>query len=147
MTHFVIAENADIDVAEGVGRTARVGIVGKAVLGAEFAVDLIEDDAEVGSGVREEHGATRGFRDCLQGMFTSGIAAAFVFYGADQNRIEQRVGADGRLSRGFEIGTARRFAAVGNENDNGAGFTPLRGEAFLGGGYGVAKWNARAVTG
>src|SRR5215468_11209619 len=130
MTYLVIAEDADVDVAKRVSRTARVGVVGETVLRAEFAVDLVKDDAEVGSGVREKHGSARGFRDGLQGVLACGVAATFIFDGANQNRIKQRVGADGGFARVFEIGPARSFASVGNENDDMAAFALLRGEAF-----------------
>ena len=78
-------------------------------------------------------------------MLTGGIAAAFILYCANQNRIEKRIRANRGFSRGLEIGVARGFAAVGDEDDDMAAFPFLRGEAFGAEDDGVV--NGRACTG
>ena len=65
MADFIVAEDADFDVAERIGGAARIGIVGEAVLRAEFAVDLIENNAEVRGAIGKKHGAASGFSNGL----------------------------------------------------------------------------------
>ena len=62
---FVIAEDADVDVSKRVSGAARIGVIGKTVLRAKFAIDLIENDAKFGEAVGKEHGASGGFRNGL----------------------------------------------------------------------------------
>ena len=130
VANFVITKNVDFDVPERIGRAARGRIVSEAVLRAEFAIDLVEDDSEICHAVRKEHSAARGFRDGLQSMFAGRVASVFTFHGSNQNRVKKRVGAHGRLACGFEIGVACSFAAIGDKNDDVAAFPLLRGKAF-----------------
>src|SRR6266850_4448554 len=118
---FVVA-GADFndDGAVGVGGAARIGIVGKAVLGAELAVDAIEDGAEFLGRVGVEHGAAGGVGHGFEGVFAGGVAAAFAFHGADDDGVEERVGEDGLLAGGIEIGAAGGFAGVGDQDDDAA---------------------------
>src|SRR5882724_297391 len=118
---FVVA-GADFndDGAVGVGGAARIGIVGQAVLGAELAVDAIEDGAEFLGRVGIKHGAAGGVGHGFEGVFAGGVAAAFAFHGADDDGVEERVGEDGFLAGGLEVGAAGRFAGVGDEDDDAA---------------------------
>src|SRR5690349_8068145 len=115
---LVIAEHSYVDVAKRIGGAARIGIVGQAVLGAQFAIDLIEDDAEFAGIIGEKHGATSCFGDGLQGVLAGGVAPVFVFYGANQNRVEQSVRANSCFASGVKIGAARGLASVGDEDDD-----------------------------
>ncbi len=129
MADFVVAEHADFNIAERVRGTARIGIVGEAVLRAQFAVDLIEDDAKFAGIVWEEHGAARGFCDGLQSVLTGGVAAVFVFHGPNENSVNKRVRADGRFASSVKIGAAGGLAAVGDEDNDVTAFPLLRSEA------------------
>src|SRR6266446_2627768 len=110
--------DGDDDGAVGVGGAAGGGIVGKEILGAEFAVDAIEDGAQLLGRVGIEHGAAGGVGHGFEGVFTGGVAAAFVFHRADDDGVEERVGADGCLAGGVEVGGTGGFAGVGNEDDD-----------------------------
>ena len=88
---FVVAEDADVDVSKRINGASRIGVIGKAVLRAKLAIDLIENDAKFGEGVGKEHGASRGFRDGLQSVFAGGITPAFVFHCANQNGVKKSV--------------------------------------------------------
>src|SRR6266478_4744182 len=112
--------DGDDDGAVGVGGAAGGGIVGKEILGAEFAVDAIEDGAQLLGRVGIEHGAAGGVGHGFEGVFTGGVAAAFVFHRADDDGVEERVGADGFLASGIEVRGAGGFAGVGNQDDDPA---------------------------
>src|SRR5712671_5028670 len=90
--------DGDYDGAVGVGGAAGGGIVGEKILGAEFAVDAVEDGAQLLGRIGIEHGAAGG-----------------VGHG-----LEERVGADGCLAGGVEVGGTGGFASVGNEDDDAA---------------------------
>src|ERR1700674_204170 len=51
-------------------------------------------------------------------MFAGGVAAAFAFHGADDDGVKERVGEDGFLAGGIEVGAAGGFAGVGDEDDD-----------------------------
>src|SRR6202030_464428 len=112
--------DGDNDGAVGVGGAARGGVVGEEILGAELAVDAVEDGAEFLGGIGIEHGATGGVGHGFEGVFTGGIAAAFVFHRADDDGVEERVGADGCLAGGVKVRAAGGFASVGNQDDDAA---------------------------
>src|SRR5712671_5543473 len=78
--------DGDYDGAVGVGGAAGIGIVGEEILGAEFL-------GRVGI----EHGAAGGVGHGFEGVFTGGVAAAFVFHRADDDGVEERAGEDGFL--------------------------------------------------
>src|SRR5450432_4294996 len=118
MADLVIVENFDFDAAVGVGGAAGIGVVAQAILGAQLAVDAIEDDVQVLRSVGEEDGAASGVRDGFEGVFAGGVAAAFAFYRANQNGVEKGIGANGGFAGGFEIGAAGGFSDVGGENDH-----------------------------
>src|SRR6266567_1647026 len=112
--------NGDDDGAVGVGGAARVGIVGEKVLGAEFAVDAVEHGAEFLRRIGIEHGAAGRVGHGFQGVFTGGVAAAFVFHRADNDGVKERVGTNGFLASGVEVGCAGGFAGVGNQDNDAA---------------------------
>src|SRR6202158_3152490 len=112
--------DGDLDGAVGVGGAARGGIVGQEILGAELAVDAIEDGAQLLGLVGIEHGAARGVGHGFQSVFTSGVAPAFVFHRADDDGVKQRVGAYGFLASRVEVGAAGGFARVGDQEDDAA---------------------------
>src|SRR6266852_3135067 len=116
--------DGDYDGAVGVGGAAGIGIVGEEILGAEFAVDAIEDGAEFLGRVGIEHGAAGGVGHGLEGVFTGGVAAAFVFHRADDDGVEERAGEDGFLASGVEVGGAGGFASVGDQDDDAAAVSP-----------------------
>src|SRR5216683_6327942 len=70
--------DGDYDGAVGVGGAAGGGVVGEEILGAEFAVDAVEDGAEFLGSVGVEHGAAGGVGHGFEGVFTGGVATAFV---------------------------------------------------------------------
>src|SRR5713101_6095098 len=112
--------DGDYDGAVGVGGAAGIGIVGEEILGAEFAVDAIEDGAEFLGRVGIEHGAAGGVGHGFEGVFTGGVAGAFVFHRADDDGVEERAREDGFPASGVEVGGAGGFAGVGNEDDDAA---------------------------
>src|SRR5258708_18740630 len=67
-SHRVITLDAYLDVAKGVRRTARIGIVAEAVLRAKLAVNAVEDGGEVLGPVGKKHGDAGGLPECLYGM-------------------------------------------------------------------------------
>src|SRR5438309_1438320 len=77
--------DGDNDGAVGVGGAAGGGIVGEEILGAEFAVDAIEDGAQLLGRIGIEHGAAGGVGHSFEGVFTGRVAAAFVFHRADND--------------------------------------------------------------
>src|SRR5712691_1397501 len=112
--------DGDDDGAVGVGGAARSGVVGEEILGAEFAIDAIEDGAEFQGRVGVEHGAAGGVGHGFEGVFAGGVAAAFVFHRADDDGVKERVGADGFLASRVEVGGAGGFAGVGDQDDDAA---------------------------
>src|SRR5260370_21430705 len=120
----------DDDGTVDVGGAARIGIVSEEILGAEFAVNAIEDGAEFLRRVGIEHGAAGGVGHGFEGVFTGGVAAVFVFHGADDDGVKERVGEDGGLAGGVEGGGAGGFTGVGDQvDDAGAGGSPPMGRA------------------
>src|SRR6267378_2152022 len=111
--------DGDPDGAVGVGGAARSGIVGQEILGAELAVDAIEDGAQLLGLVGIEHGA-RGVGHGFQSVFTGGVAPVFVFHRADDDGVKQCVGAYGFLASRVEVGAAGGFARVSNQDDDAA---------------------------
>src|SRR5712692_7219807 len=105
--------DGDDDGAVGVGGAAGSGIVGQEILSAEFAVDTIEDRGQLLGRVGKEHGAAGGVGHGFEGVFTRGVAAAFVFYRADDDGVKQGVGEDGFLASRVEVGAASGFPRVG----------------------------------
>src|SRR5260370_25959064 len=69
----------DEDGTVGVGGAARIGIVSEEILGAEFAVNAIEDGAEFLRRVGVEHGAPGGVGHGFKGVVTGGLVGAFRF--------------------------------------------------------------------
>src|SRR5712692_6589916 len=116
--------DGDDDGAVGIGGAARGGIVGEEILGAEFAVDAIEDGAELLGRVGKEHGAAGGVGHGFEGVFTGGVAAAFVFHRADDDGVKERVGEHGFLASRVEVGTTGGFASVGDQDDDAAAVVP-----------------------
>src|SRR6266852_8338819 len=112
--------DGDYDGAVGVGGAAGGGVVGEEILGAEFAVDAVEDGAEFLGSVGVEHGAAGGVGHGFEGVFAGGVAAAFVFHRADDDGVEERVGEDGLFACGIEVGAAGGFAGVGHQDDDAA---------------------------
>src|SRR5216683_6148965 len=112
--------DGDYDGAVGVGGAAGIGIVGEEILGAEFAVDAVEDGAEFLGSVGVEHGAAGGVGHGFEGVFTGGVAAVFVFHGADDDGVKERAGEDGFLASGVEVGGAGGFTGVGDQDDDAA---------------------------
>jgi len=68
----------------------------------------IEDGAEFLGRVGIEHGAAGGVGHSFEGVFTGGVAAAR-FHRADDDGVEERVGADGFLAGGVKVGRAGGF--------------------------------------
>jgi len=121
VANFVVTGvDGDDDGAVGVGGAAGIGVVGEAVLGAERAVDAIEDGAKFLGRVRVEHGAAGGVGHGFEGVFAGGVPAAFIFHRANDDGVEERVGEDGFFAGGIEVGAAGGFARVGNEDDDAA---------------------------
>src|SRR5216684_3987234 len=104
--HRVFTLHAHFDFAKRIGRAARVGIVAEAVLGAQLAVDAVEDGVELFGGVGKKHGAAGGFGDGLNGVLAGSVAAALVFHGADDDGVKQRAGTQRAAARGLEVGLA-----------------------------------------
>src|SRR5712664_1795927 len=136
--------DGDYDGAVGVGGAAGIGIVGEEILGAEFAVDAIEDGAEFLGRVGIEHGAAGGVGHGFEGVFTGGVAAAFVFHRADNDGVKERVGAHGFLASRVEIGATRGFARVGHQDDDAAAFVPTALKGARTEKHGVVNRSARA---
>src|SRR2546429_3818444 len=82
----VAGRDFDFDGAVGVGGTARIGIVGKTILGTELPVDAIEDGGEFLQRIRIKHSATGRVGHGFEGMFAGGVAAHLVFYPGDKGR-------------------------------------------------------------
>src|SRR5712691_7279495 len=120
MAGVVVAENFDFDGAVGVGGAAGIGIVGEAVLRAQFAVDAVKDAAQLLCRVGIEHGAAGRVGHGFEGMLTGGVAAAFVFHGADDDSVEERVGARCFPAGRVEVRTAGGFPGVGDQDDDAA---------------------------
>src|SRR5450755_840265 len=120
MAGLVVVENFHFDAAVAVGGPAGIGVVAQAILSAQLAVDAIEYDVEVLRSIGEENGAAGGVGDGFEGVFAGGVAAAFIFYRANQDGVEQGIGANGGFAGSFEIGAAGGFSAVGDENDYAA---------------------------
>jgi hypothetical protein len=110
--------DGDDDGAVGVGGAAGIGVVGEAVLGPKFAVDAIEDGGELLGGIGIEHGAAGGVGHGFEGMFAGGVAATFVFHGANDDGVNEGVGADRGFAGGIEVGAAGGFAGVSDEDDD-----------------------------
>src|SRR5260370_10048692 len=94
------------DGTVGVGGASRIGIVSEEILGAEFAVNAIEDGAEFLGSVGIEHGAAGGVGHGFEGVFTGGVWAVFVFYGAGGEGVGGRIGEGGRPSGAVGAGGA-----------------------------------------
>src|SRR5712671_3861741 len=137
--------DGDYDGAVGVGGAAGGGIVGEEILGAEFAVDAIEDGAQLLGRVGIEHGAAGGVGHGFEGVFTGGVAAAFVFHRTDDDGVEERVGADGCLAGRVKVGGAGGFAGVGNQDDDAAAVVATAFQGARTEEYGVV--NRSASTG
>ena len=122
----VVAGKGDgnLDGAVGVGGSARSGIVGQEILGAELAVDAIEDGTQLLGRVGIEQSTAGGFGHGFQRVFAGGVAPAFIFHGADDDGVKKRIGADGFLASGVEVGLAGGFACVGDEDDDAAVVVP-----------------------
>ncbi len=82
--------DGDDDGAVGVGGAAGSGVVGEEILGAEFAVDAVEDGAEFLGRVGVEHGAAGGVGHGFEGVLAGGVAAALVFHRADDENLGTR---------------------------------------------------------
>jgi len=115
-----VTENAHFDGAVRVRGPFGIGVVAKAVLGAQLAIDLVEDGIEFLRSVGEKHGAAGSVGDGFEGVLAGGIAAAFVFYGTYDNRVEQCARAHGAFAGRVEIAAAGGFAAVRDEDDDAA---------------------------
>src|SRR5207248_3257272 len=91
MTDLVVAgSDLNFDGAVSVGRTARIGIVSKPVLGAKLAVDAIENGGKLLGRVRIKHRAAGRVGHGFKGMFTGGVAAVFVFDGTNHDGVKER---------------------------------------------------------
>src|SRR6266852_6284524 len=136
--------DGDDDGAVGVGGAARSGVVGEEVLGAEFAVDAIEDGAEFLGRVGIEHGAAGGVGHGFEGVFTGSVAAVFVFHRADDDGVKERVGAHSFLASRVEVGTAGGFSRVGHQDDDAAAVVPTALKGARTENHGVVNRSARA---
>ena len=65
----------------------------------------------------DEHGAARAVGNRDQRVFSGGIAATLIIHRANDDRIEQRPGSDGRPARVIEFRDARGLAAIGHQHD------------------------------
>src|SRR5258708_9007325 len=74
--------DGDDDGAVGVGGTARGGVIGEEILGAELAIDAIEDGSEFLGRVGIKHGAAGGVGHGFEGVVTRGAFSAFRFFPA-----------------------------------------------------------------
>src|SRR6266849_8408747 len=86
--------DGDDDGAVSVGGAAGVGVVGEKILGAQLAVDVVEDGAEFLGRVGVEHGAAGCVGHGFEGVLAGGVATAFVFHRADDDGVEERAGED-----------------------------------------------------
>src|SRR5438477_645081 len=121
--HLIVAGcDFDFDGAIGIGRPARIGIVGETILRAQLAVDAIEDGAKLLRGIRIKHRATGGVGHRLESVFTGGVAAIFVFHGPDNDGVKEHIRADGLPASGVEVVMAGGFSGV-RDKDNDAGET------------------------
>src|SRR6266487_986021 len=116
----IAGDDFDFDGTVAIGRAAGIGVVTEAVLRAQLAVNAIEDGAKVLSRVGIEHGAAGGVGHGFEGVFAGGVAATLVFHRADDDSVEQRVGAHRFLASGVEVGAAGGFAGIGDEDDDAA---------------------------
>src|SRR5260370_24894648 len=112
--------NRDDDRAVGVGGTARSRVVGQEILRAELTVDAIKDSAQLLGRVGKKHGAAGGVGHGFEGVFAGGVAAAFVFHGADDDSVKKSVGEDCLFARPVEVCAAWGFAPVGDQEDGAA---------------------------
>src|SRR5258707_3188535 len=112
--------DGDDDGAVGVGGAARGGVIGEEILGAEFAIDAIEDGSELLGRVGIKHGAAGGVGHGLEGVLAGGVSAAFVFDRAADDGVKEGLGTDGFLAGGVEVGADEGFAAVGDHDDDAA---------------------------
>src|SRR5260370_14481096 len=135
----------DDDGTVGGGGASRIGRVSEEILGAEFAVNAIEDGAEFLGSVGIEHGAAGGVGHGFEGVFTGGVAAVFVFHGADDDGVKERIGEDGRLAGGIEVGGAGGFTGVGDQDDDAAAVVSPALERGRPGGPGLVNRSAGAA--
>src|SRR5712691_1812465 len=117
---LVFPGDFDFDAAVSVRRPARIGVVAQAVLRAQLAIDAVEDGVELLRGVGKKHRPAHGVGDGFKGMLASGVAAAFVFYRANHDGVEERAGTHRFLARGVEVAAAGGFTGVRHQNDDAA---------------------------
>src|SRR6266446_3398497 len=112
--------NRDDDRAVGVGGAAGIGVVSEEILGAEFAVDAVEDGAEFLGRVGIEHGAAGRVGHGFEGMLTGGVAATFVLHRTDDDSVKKSAGEYRFFARRVEVCAAGGFARVGDQDDDAA---------------------------
>src|SRR6266568_3821230 len=140
----IAGDDFDFDGTVAIGGAAGIGVVAEAVLGAQLAVNAIEDGAKVLSRVGIEHGAAGGVGHGFERVFAGGVAPAFVFHRADDDGVEQRVGAHRFLAGGVEVGAAGGFAGIGDEDDDAAAIVATALEGAGAKKDGVVNRGARA---
>src|SRR5437773_728473 len=129
MPYLVVAGgNFDLDGAVRVGGAARIGIVGKAVLGAKFAVDAIENRAKLLRSVRIKHGAAGGVGHGFEGVLAGSVAAVFIFHRPDDDGVQKHVGADRFPASGVEVVMAGGFPGVRDQDDDTTAVVPAMGQ-------------------
>jgi len=141
----VAGRDFDFDGAVGVGGTARIGIVGKTILGTELPVDAIEDGGEFRQRIRIKHSATGRVGHGFEGMFAGGVASILVFHRANNDRVKEHTGADSLPARGVEVVMAGSFSSVGDENDHAAPVISALGERARGQKHRIVDRSARAI--
>src|ERR1700674_3302926 len=117
---IVAVEDFDFDGAIGIGGAAGDGVVGAAGLGAQLAVYAVEEAVEIARRGGIEHCAAGGVGHGFEGVFASGVAAAFGFDGSDNDGVKESAGADSGFARGIEIAVAGGFAGIGDHDDDAA---------------------------
>src|SRR2546421_5327908 len=125
MADLVISRrNRDHNGPVGIHGAARGGIVGQEILSSEFAVDAIEDSSQFLWRVGIKHGAAGSVGHGFESVLPGGVAAAFVFYRADNDGVKEAVGEGRLLASCVEIGAAGGFARGGPHDDHAGAGTP-----------------------
>src|SRR5437899_5486304 len=90
VANLIFASHFDLDFPVSVCGTSRCGVVPQAVLRTQLTVDAIENAVQFACGVGEEHSATHGIGNRLQGVLPGRVAATLVFDWATDDGVEER---------------------------------------------------------
>lgn len=144
ITDCVAALHAQLHVTKRAGRRRRVGIIAQQILGAQLAINAIENRIELVEFVEDEKISAGAVHDGDQGVLAGRVAAVLVFHRADDHGVEKSFGGDGPAARVFEFRNAGGFARVGDEHDGAAAVRRAAAKRLRGKHDGVVHRGARA---